>query len=432
MRVECANCGNYVDVNHVPAPCPRCGATIADATPRVLVYRPGGFRLEKPPADPVMDASGQPSSVPGGVTPNPYPIHRDPPPRAARTVQVIIVAGVCLVLAFIVVDYIRLKSRSMISTAASPPTGSTSPDSSAPATPPASAPPVSGTPPAVAGTGTDTGRTVAGSGGRRVDDSPARGCGHCNTAGGFFECFRCPPRPAAEAVATTAQGHEKLHPVHSPRVEGELTDADINEAIQRGVSYVISQFNDQGQLEDSTTSKELAPGRHALATLALLHAGMATTDERLSLSGPFMTRLIEQLKSYEFDTPRNDTYSRSLRLMALGMPNRQEDRPVMSKDLDYLMKAVGEVAYTYSNPDNHQPGAPVPWDNSNSQYGALGAWAGSDAGMHVPTSYWRGARPLAEVSIRLRGVGLQRTRRQPDDVVGGRCDALRRSRHVDH
>src|SRR5205823_243336 len=90
------------------------------------------------------------------------------------------------------------------------------------------------------------------------------------------------------------------------------------------------------------------------------------------------------------------TYARSLRASALAIYDRPEDRAALREDVNWLMNAATDGAYTYDDfftrpkPDQSPPPPPetVPWDNSNSQYGVIGVWNGADAGTAVPARYW--------------------------------------------
>lgn len=179
----------------------------------------------------------------------------------------------------------------------------------------------------------------------------------------------------------------RIHPVN-PNLQTESLDDQIGQSINRGVNFLLKQFQ-AGHLKgyqklDSNT----ASGLDALAVYALLQAGEATHDERLGPHSPVVDDLLNVLKSLPMVQGRA-TYGRSLRATALGVYNRGEDRKALRADAEWLIKDSMDGGYTYTMPPKKRSGGDNLWDNSNSQYGALGVWAAEEAGVEVPNAYWQ-------------------------------------------
>lgn len=223
------------------------------------------------------------------------------------------------------------------------------------------------------------------------------------------------PRPAANSVASAQQ----IAPVpvpppaeHHPVVEhpapagrppvhtvadtsGDLTDAQIGASIQKGVDFLIGEFDPKTfELRDGAQGRgkrAMRDGYHdgadVLCVYALMQCGEALpNDTRLSLHGPFLPGCFDAMKALPLED-RFGTYSRGLRATALAHNNRKEDFKVLKADVTSLLKTVNKGAYTYFNdaPNAIREGN---WDNSNSQYGLLGVWSGAETEIEIPKSYW--------------------------------------------
>jgi hypothetical protein len=126
-------------------------------------------------------------------------------------------------------------------------------------------------------------------------------------------------------------------------------------------------------------------GADGLVTFALLHAGEAIDDPDLSASSPLMSAALDRLRAAPPDRTYA-TYLHSVRAQALALANRGADRDQLVSDQQWLLKAARDGAYAYVS--SGDPGW-TQWDHSNSQYGVLGVWAASDAGVAAPASYWQ-------------------------------------------
>jgi hypothetical protein len=215
-----------------------------------------------------------------------------------------------------------------------------------------------------------------------------------------------------------------------PTAVSGISDEEIGESIQRGVEFLWSNFrNNQiamgGGGDDLFRRDARHDGLNALCVYALLQASQAIKDERLNIHGDAMKALVDAMKEANFTDGNQITYGRSLRAAALAIFNRQDDRKVLQSDVQWLINAASDGAYTYGNPVRYMVNAPEGprglgmregnppgggmnlrqrpagegggpraatrsmWDNSNSQYGLLGVWSGAEAGVEVPDQYWR-------------------------------------------
>jgi hypothetical protein len=186
----------------------------------------------------------------------------------------------------------------------------------------------------------------------------------------------------------TTQGLATIHPRVRKHVD-VIDDEAIEKSIRRGAEFLIAQYPSKRLKGADAYDADTFAGLNALGVYAMIVAGDMIHDPRLDVRGDFMKGLIERMKETPMDGNRA-TYSRSIRAAALAVHDRPEDRATLEGDAKWLMRTAVQGAYTYTTPPNGTTrAAQFNWDNSNSQYGALGVWAAEAAGMDVPAQYWQ-------------------------------------------
>lgn len=124
-------------------------------------------------------------------------------------------------------------------------------------------------------------------------------------------------------------------------------------------------------------------GPSALVALALVNSGVDTQN-------PALAMLLEALA--QDDIQKAGTYVRGLRsslwsavlARPLGKESRARYKKLATAEIAGLVKSMqagGGFSYT--------PGMEGTWDNSNSQFGHLGLWAGAVAGVEVSSRTWQ-------------------------------------------
>ncbi len=162
----------------------------------------------------------------------------------------------------------------------------------------------------------------------------------------------------------------------------EISDANVELAIQKAVVWLWAQQNEHGHWETGKdpNARDWA-GNTALALLALVYAGENPRDQR-------MDQVLEWLAIQDL----HGTYVYGLRAQLLAqLPGTKYTRR-LERDLAWLLEAQagpatqspGAYDYVAVSRDAKAPN----WDNSVTQFGVLGVWMAADAGLNVPPTYW--------------------------------------------
>jgi len=163
-----------------------------------------------------------------------------------------------------------------------------------------------------------------------------------------------------------------------------INDALVERALTRAVAY-LKPMVAAADLPHTADGSQWLAGGDGLVTYALLHTGEAIEDPDLSTSSPLMSAALDRLKAAPPDKTYA-TYLHSVRAQALALADREADHDQLASDQRWLLKAERDGAYSYTSAA--EPGW-VQWDHSNSQYGVLGVWAASEAGVPAPAAYWQ-------------------------------------------
>ena len=207
-----------------------------------------------------------------------------------------------------------------------------------------------------------------------------------------------PPRVGVPTTAPTQSAVVALpawyglQPV-KPKLEPEkINDELVERALMRGVAFM------KPRLAAGVSANGMASpgggyeaGVECLATYAMLHAGQAVADTELAPTSTLMSEALSRLQSVSV-AENASTYTFSLRAQAMGLAGRESDRSQLEKDRAWLLRAAVGGAYAYGavrGGPNTPPPTEISWDNSNTQYGVLGIWAASEAGLPAPARYWQ-------------------------------------------
>lgn len=164
-----------------------------------------------------------------------------------------------------------------------------------------------------------------------------------------------------------------------------LTEEAVDAAVIRAVNWIKARQNDEGTWDagDNKQARYWA-GDTALAVLALLYAGEDPRQE-------YLRKPIDWLA----DQKLNATYTYAVRAHALALVPTRKYNERLDNDLQWLVQAIAPrnspIAGAYDYESLRGAANTTTFDNSNSQFGVLGAWMATEAGARTANlrNYWQ-------------------------------------------
>jgi len=151
----------------------------------------------------------------------------------------------------------------------------------------------------------------------------------------------------------------------------EITAAQVQTAIEKGVAYLKSTQNQNGSWEDYTS---FSGGVTCLCTLALLNAGVSVDDEQ-------MRRALDYIRGL----PPDKTYVVSLQTMVLCLAEPKKDLLLIRRNAQWLEQQQNpNGSWTYMQGLGSG-------DPSNSQFALLALYEAERVGVHVADRTWSSA-----------------------------------------
>ena len=154
----------------------------------------------------------------------------------------------------------------------------------------------------------------------------------------------------------------------------------VKRSIDKSIEYLRANQRANGSFETDLAAANIHGGWTALASLALLNAGVSPKD-------PAMTKSLEFLR--KLDT--SSVYVKSLQTMVFVEARQPEDKLRIGENIAWLIKARvlkdGKLAgWSYDDK------IAIVTDNSNTQYALLGLHYGSQAGVAIKREIWESIR----------------------------------------